>query len=161
MQVSEYELKATFLYNFTQFVRWPDHVFSHDTDPLVIGVLGQDPFGSDFDSLIRGERKGGHPLEVRRHLVLGNLEKCHLLFIVGLEPEEIKATLDQLKGQNVLTVSDIRGFSKMGGMIEMTLTNRRIRLKINQKQAEDAQLHISSKLLRLAEVVIAGDTNGQ
>ena len=39
----EYQVKAVFLFNFTQFVNWPPAAFPEDTALLVIGVLGDDP----------------------------------------------------------------------------------------------------------------------
>lgn len=41
----EYQIKAVFLFNFTQFVDWPPTAFVDPRTPLVIGVLGEDPFG--------------------------------------------------------------------------------------------------------------------
>ena len=49
-QVSEeYQIKAAFLYNFIKFVEWPKDRFSGDKDPIVIGVVGKDPFGEVLD----------------------------------------------------------------------------------------------------------------
>lgn len=49
----EYQVKAVFLFNFAQFVTWP----SQPADaPLVIGILGDDPFGSYLDETVRGEK---------------------------------------------------------------------------------------------------------
>ena len=45
----EYDLKAAFLFNFAQFVEWPRDAFSENTTPIIIGVLGQDPFGASLD----------------------------------------------------------------------------------------------------------------
>src|SRR2546430_1625474 len=62
---AEYQLKAVFLFNFAQFVEWPAQASTEPDAPLVIGVLGQNPFGSYLDELVRGEKVGPHPLVVR------------------------------------------------------------------------------------------------
>ena len=48
----ENDLKAVFLFNFTQFVEWPDTTFSDPTAPFVIGVLGEDPFGKSLNDVV-------------------------------------------------------------------------------------------------------------
>ncbi len=40
----EYQLKAVFLFNFTQFIDWPADAFADGQAPFIIGVLGQKPF---------------------------------------------------------------------------------------------------------------------
>ncbi|HZZ20232.1 MAG TPA: YfiR family protein, partial [Opitutaceae bacterium] len=62
---SEAELKAVFLFHFTQFVEWPVSVFPSPDAPFVIGILGPDPFNGALDNIVRGEKVGQHPLIVR------------------------------------------------------------------------------------------------
>ena len=64
-RASEYQVKAVFLFNFAQFVDWPASAFPDATAPLVIGVLGDDPFGPYLDETVRGETVRGRPLETR------------------------------------------------------------------------------------------------
>src|SRR5437016_7369433 len=52
---NEYDVKATCLYHLTQFVEWPPEAFPETQSPLVIGVLGQDPFGKVLDEVFRNE----------------------------------------------------------------------------------------------------------
>src|SRR4051812_28059903 len=59
----ESQIKAVFLYNFVRFVDWPPSAFPDAQSPLVIGVLGEDPFGTALDDAIRGESVNGRPLE--------------------------------------------------------------------------------------------------
>ena len=64
---TEYQVKAVFLFNFSQFVDWPPASFADGRSPLVIGVLGRDPFGATLDEIVRGETVNGRPLVVRRY----------------------------------------------------------------------------------------------
>jgi hypothetical protein len=65
--VSEYQLKAVFLFNFAQFVEWPPQALAHPGAPFVIGILGLDPFGASLDQVVHGERVNHHPLTVERY----------------------------------------------------------------------------------------------
>lgn len=152
----EYQLKAVFLFNFSQFVSWPTNAFSEPNSPLVIGVLGTDPFGANLDAVVRGEKVNGHPLEVRRYSKVEEVGPCHILFISQSEASRLETILETLKGRNILTVSDVDQAARRGVMIRFATENNKIRLRINLAAAEAAGLTISSKLLRPATIV-AGD----
>ncbi len=149
----EYKVKSVFLFNFTQFVEWPADAFADDDVPLVIGVVGGDPFGNFLDETIRGERLQNHPLVVRRYESVSEIETCHILFIATSNRQFIRQTLAQMKSKPVLTVSDSDGFARMGGMIALENEGGRVALKINAAAVNDSRLVVSSKLLRLAEIV--------
>jgi hypothetical protein len=149
----EYQIKAVFLFNFTQFVQWPPEAFLSNNAPLVIGILGQDPFGLYLDETVKGEMIDSHPLIVKRYATVEEVSNCHILFIAHNQKEEIRRALDNLRVQPVLTVSDVDGFTRMGGMIRFLNESDRIKLRVNVQSVQDAELVISSKLLRLAEIV--------
>ena len=61
--------------------------------------------------------------------------------------------MEQGRRAAILTVSDGDGFASQGGIIQFFTDKNRIRIRINLDAAEAANLTISSKLLRVAEVV--------
>lgn len=150
---TEYQVKAVFLFNFSQFVDWPAAAFADGRAPLVIGVLGSDPFGATLDEIVRGETVNGRPLAVRRYQSVEQIDVCHILFIERSQSERLDAVLAALKGRNVLTVGDFEGFARRGGMIRFMTVGNKIRLRINLAAAQEAKVTISSKLLRPAEIV--------
>jgi hypothetical protein len=154
---TEYQVKAVFLFNFSQFVDWPPQAFSDARAPLVIGVLGADPFGADLDEVVRGETVNGRPLLVRRFRRVEEIKDCHILFIGGSERARLEQILQALQGRSILTVSDDEDFARRGGMIRFTTDKNRIRLGVNLEAAVTAGLTISSKLLRPAEIVRTGE----
>lgn len=153
MRASEYQVKAVFLFNFAQFIVWPAEAFPDSSTPLVIGVLGNDPFGGALDHTVRDERLGGRPFQVRRYQSVDEIKTCHILFISRSEGSRPETILAGLKHRPILTVSDADGFAQRGGMIRFVTDRNRIRLQLNLAAAEAAQLIISSKLLRVAEVI--------
>jgi hypothetical protein len=152
-EVSEYQIKAVFLFNFAQFVDWPNEAFQSAQSPLVIGILGDDPFGSYLDQAVRGERVKNRPMVVRRYSRVADVTDCHILFISESETGRLDQILEHLKGRSILTVGDSDGFSQLGGIIRFATENSKVRLKINLRAAKQAHLTISSKLLRPAEIV--------
>jgi hypothetical protein len=152
-QNQEYSVKAAFLYNFAKFVEWPERAFASTGAPFCIGIVGQDPFGSVLEDIIRPERVSGRRLEVRRFGPGQAPSSCQVLFVSLSEKDRLAPTLQKLEDQPVLTVSEIDHFAESGGMIRLTVTNGKVGFEINPQRAERAQLKISSKLLQLARIV--------
>jgi len=149
-RASEYQLKAVFLFNFAQFVDWQPAAAQ---TPLLIGILGDDPFGSFLDATVRGERVGMRPIEIRRYRQLADLDTCNILFISRSENDQVEEILAAVQHRPILTVSDGDDFAKRGGMIQFVNDKNRIRLRVNLEAAQAANVTISSKLLRVAEIV--------
>lgn len=153
VQVSrEYQLKAAFLFNFCQFVNWPAEAFPAADAPLVIGVLGTNPFGTYLEETVSGERIGGHNVEVRYFKDPSEITDCQLLFISGSDTKESSAVVAMVKGKSILTISDQPGFLKQDGMIRFMNQQNKIRFEINVEATRAAGLEVSSKLLRLADI---------
>ena len=148
---AEYQVKAVFLYNFARFVNWPPKAFPDPQAPLVIGVLGEDPFGAYLDETVRGERVNNRVLMVQRYRRVGEIRACHVLFISRSESDRLESIFAALRGRNILTVGDTDDFAARGGMIRFATEKNKVRMYINRDAAKAAGLEISSKLLQLAE----------
>jgi len=149
---SEYEVKAAFLLNFLQFVEWPAAGTTNASTPMVIGVLGDYPFGTALDETIKGETIQGRPLTIRRVRQVAEVKDCQLVFVCRSERSRLRDILAALRGTCALTVSDADQFCQYGGMIGLVNEGGRIRFEINQTAAEQSNVRISSKLLRLARL---------
>jgi len=152
----EYHVKAAFLYNFAKFVEWPEEVLGHSSTPITIGILGRDPFGHYLDRTIKNKTVKGRELVIKRFEEVDDLEATHILFISESEKKRLSETLNKRKNWHVLTVSDMEGFSELGGIINLITEENRIRFVINVDAAERADLKISSHLLKLAKIVRNG-----
>jgi hypothetical protein len=153
----EYQLKAVFLYRFTQFVDWPPAAFPTPQTPITIGILGSDPFGSYLEAAIHDEKVHNHPLSLERYQSVQNATNCHVLFISASEGTRLSKVLAALKGRSILTVGETEDFASRGGMIQFITERNRIRFRINLQASRAAGFQVSSKLLELAEIVTAKD----
>lgn len=152
-ETNEYEVKAAFLYNFARFVEWPNNVSADPNAPMVIGILGKDPFGGEIDRAIEGKSVNGHPLAIKRFSTLEAYQYCHILFVSSSEKNNLPRILAAVAKSSVLTVSETDRFAQIGGIINFITTENRIRFEINQAAAARVGLKISSKLLSLGRVV--------
>lgn len=147
---SEYQLKAAFLYNFAKFTDWPADAFANAQAPFIIGILGENPFGSDLERTVAGKTIAEHPMTIRMFRTPTDATNCHILFINPAEKERFPAIFQSLRGTTVLTVSQTEHFIEAGGMVNFVEEANKIRFEINAEAAKVARLKISSRLLGLA-----------
>ena len=148
----EYKIKAGYLLKFASFVEWPTNAFPSPATPIILGVLGKDPFGADLDSTIGGKCVEGRALRIRRFDEGDDVSGCHILFISSSERKRLPQILDGLKNSCTLTVSESDEFTQSGGMISFVRQENTIRFEINVEAARRAGLKLSSKLLQVAKL---------
>lgn len=149
----EYQVKAAFLFNFTKFTDWPPGTFTISNAPIVIGIVGDDPFGPALDEAVRSELVGPRALAVKRLRAEDDWSGCQVLFFSRSEKDRLPELLSRVKGRPVLTVSDNKDFAELGGMINLVLVNKTVKLEINPAATKAGGLRISAKLLNLARLV--------
>lgn len=152
-RVEEYQVKAVFLSKFASFVTWPDTAFPAAEAPIIIGVYGQDPFGAYLREAVDGVVIGGRGVAVRPVADVEAAGACHILFINEPAADRRAALIAALATKPVLTVGDVTGFAKAGGIVNFTLKRNRVSLEINPGAAAKAGLEIKTKLLSIATVV--------
>lgn len=152
-RVSEYQLKAAFIFNFAKFVTWPEDSFETKNSPFKIGVLGTDPFGKILDNTVAGKTVGKRSVQIKRSDSLSDLDDCHIIFISESKEKEMSRILKELETSNVLIVGDMNRFAENRGVIGFYSEGRKIRLAINTKAAKSQDLKISSKLLSISKIV--------
>jgi hypothetical protein len=148
----EYAVIAAYLYDFAKFVEWPQQTLAIPTAPIILCILGSDPFGDSLDKIAE-KTVGEHPVAIRRLARVEETHGCHVLFLSSSESMRLQSILNGLAKVSILTVSDIPGFAEAGGMIGLVNVGQRIRFEINLRAATRAQLKISSQLLKLARVI--------
>src|SRR6202521_2225443 len=97
---SEYLIKAGFIYNFAKLVEWPTSAFAQQDSPIVIGILGDDPFGATLDRIVADKKINGRGLVVRRlkwSRDFKDVKDCNILFVSFSEREHIDIVVDAMK----------------------------------------------------------------
>jgi len=149
----EYQIKAVFLYNFSQFITWPQHAFADTDAPFRLCVLGRDPFGILLDVTLEGQRSAHRPIEVLRLSNLDQAWQCQILFLAAGESARSPEVLKWASRRPILTISDQPGFAAAGGAIELKKIHSRIQLLINRSALQHSGLKAHANLLRLADVL--------
>lgn len=157
----EYEVKAVFLFNFAQFVEWPEGAFPDASAPLCVGVMGDDKFAALLEQTVKGETVKGRALAIKRIRDMAEAATCHVLFISRGEESRLPKIFGLLGNAGVLTVGECSGFAIRGGGINFFIQGNKIRFEINPESVRQKGLKISSQLLSLARIIEADSIKGR
>jgi hypothetical protein len=146
---NEYRVKAAFILNFARFIEWPGDVYS-DGSSLVVGIIGDDPFGGALDQL-NGTSVNGRRISIRRLRLGDNLRACQILFVSSSERSRLGKILEGLRGASVLTIGELPQFIQAGGILKFVIQDDKVRFEIDAGTASQAHLRVSSKLLALSK----------
>ena len=148
----EYQIKAAFIPNFVRFVSWP-HA-KNGNRPFVFKVLGKNPFGNALEPVNRQKFQGR--IGVVKYVDHWEriADDIQVMFISRSMKSHLREILRSRKGVPVLTISDIGGFARAGGMIEFTEHDGSIHFIINLNAVRESGLDMNFQLLQLADSVI-------
>lgn len=149
----EYQIKAVFIYNFVNFVTWPEDTGSDKEAPFIIGIAGDDAVQGFLEKVVADETVKGRKIVVRYIDAFTLPLDCRILFISKTIRKDALQILKAAAGRKILTVGDFKGFIQAGGIINFSHAQGRIQIEINKTGADLAGLAISSKLLKLAQIV--------
>ena len=153
VHLDEYQVKAAYLYNFANFVEWPAGTFRTPREPFSICILGEDPFGSILDDAVAGKTTAGRPFAVLRVSDDDESKACRILFVSSPPNKRARSVLAAVEQRgSVLTVGDKGLSTSPATMIGFLIVTGKVRFEIDQAAADRAGLHISAKLLALAQV---------
>jgi hypothetical protein len=152
-QVEEHEAKAAFLLKLVNFVEWPSGA---GQGSLIIGMVGADETSEALQRLAAGKTVNGKQLVVKRLAADADMSSCQVLYIGSSQAKNLASLLDKARNASVLTVGEAEGFGQKGGVVNLLISDGRIKFEVNPHAAERAHLQISSRLLSLATIVNGG-----
>ena len=153
MVLREYNVKAAFLYNLVKYTDWPPRAFTQPDEPIVIGLLGDDPFGDVLDRIVAGRTINGHPIVVRRATGVAELKGAHVVFIGPSEAGRAAKQCAAIESFHALTVGD-REQTAAFTAVKFALEDDRVVFTVDLARTARVGVRISSKLLNLAKAVV-------
>lgn len=146
----EYSVKAAYLAKLGIFVQWPKAAFDTPQSPVVLCVVGTDPFGDVLDKSVEGQHVGERPLIVRRLKTVARDSGCTILFAGGSEAQSVDQALQVVSGTGVLTVTDNAHDGHVDAVVDFVIQDGRVRFTIDDRVAAQNGIVVSSHLLGLA-----------
>ena len=145
---SNSKIKATFIYNFTKYIDWPE---KYKEGNFVIGVLGTTPFYNDLTALLTKKSVGKQIFEIKSFTNVESISgNCHILFIPIVNSGMMPDVLKKMKGKSTLIVTEKSGLAKQGSGINFVVDNNKQRFELNKANIEKYDLKVSSTLASLA-----------
>lgn len=150
----EYSVKGAFLYSFGRYTKWPPGSFAADSDPFVIGVLGDAPINAILSRIEKTKDIDGRRIVIQYLKTVESTNACHILFV----PRSLGAA-EQLRlirfhdKSPVMLVGETDDFAAAGGVIRFFVREDLVKFEINVNAATEKKLLLDAKLLRLAEVI--------
>jgi YfiR/HmsC-like len=152
-RLSENQIKAGFLFNFTKFVDWPPDAFHDPSVPIELGVVGDTPITDLVLEAAASKIVNGRAVTVKKVKEGQDLRGLHILFVSSAEEKHVTQILERIKGSSVLTVGEADGFAQSGGVINFFVEGNKVRLEINLEAAARSRLKISAKVIAVARLV--------
>ena len=149
----EHKVKAAYIFKILKFVEWenaPNN--SNEHNPINICILGTGEIVEAIQ-LLDSKQANGRPIHIATEAAPLSREKCHVIFVTAGEKNNLNEILSNSITRKKLTISDIDGFARTGGMIELALINDKIKLIANLPSIDSSNVRVSSKLLDLAILV--------
>ena len=159
-EVTEYEVKAAYVYYFAKFTEWPPEALPSPNSPITIGVIGNDEFGALLDKVVKDKTVLNHPMAVRRLNWPADLRSIQMLYIGSMANKRLKQIEQDLQKMPVLTIAETENGARTSGIVNLFIEGGKVQFDVDIKAAEKSGLRVSSKLLRMARE-IRGDHSGE
>ena len=147
------EVKAAFVYQFANFITWPEDAFPDAGTPVTIGIVDNETVADVLRESVRGKTAAGREIIVREVTTPAQAVECQIVYLDKSDQRRVDEYLAVLVGKPILTVSDDDDFTEKGGVIRVFEQQNKPKIEINVDEAERSGLTISSKLLSLAIIV--------
>lgn len=150
MEGKEYELKAAFIYKFTNYIEWDPQIAN---DNFIIGILGTSPIESKLTEIANTKKVNNKKIIIRKYNKPAEIGLCHILFISQNTSGPLKDIISKVAGKGTLIISEKAGYAAQGTGINFILANNKLKFEANPKALNAAGLKASSQLLKLAIIV--------
>lgn len=151
--ITERGVKAAFVYKFLGYVEWPAQAFARPDAPIVVGVVGADDIAGEIADIVHGRNVEGHPVDIRRLRAGDSIAGLHVLFIGAAERGRTTALVKSAHARGILTITESDDAADQASIINLVVTDGRVRFDVVLEAAERAGIKLSSRLLAVARVV--------
>lgn len=146
--VAEPKLKAGFIANFVQFVKWPGNPVR-----LVVCGYGNERNGDALDLLKASISQDSSP-QVKRIHSLQDIKGCQAIFLDAGQASLLPSVIEASNGHPVLIITDFEAGAPLGATLSFVATGGgRLGFDVNHAAAQAAGLSINTRLLQLARRV--------
>jgi hypothetical protein len=152
LALPEPEIKAAFVYRFTQFVTWPDDAFGGKDEPFTIATVGDDSLLPALQQVMAGRAVNGRPIVVIHFTSADRIDHCQVLFVPASQQGIVPAILAKLGNAPVLTIGDGDAFMNQGGAIRLFVEGGRMKFELDPDVVTAARLKPGAQLMKVGRI---------
>lgn len=147
------EAKAAFVYNFAKFTDWPASAFKDGQSVLQLCVINASSGEMSAFSALNGKSAKNRELKIQALRSGEPLASCHITFLAGATPLAAGDLARALRGQQILSISDVAGAAEAGSIIGLVPADGKLQIVVNSDALSASRLTLSSHVLQLAKIV--------
>ncbi len=152
-EIEEYTVKAELLFSFLKYSKFPEGTFAHKKSPIVVLVIGDDPFGPLLKAAFAKKQLNGRSIQIRRLKRIPRRTYAHLVFAHGIDEKGQSKLINELCGRPCLLVADTPGFAEAGGFINLYSDEGKVRFEINASCMKTTGVQLKADFLKLARII--------
>lgn len=152
----EYYRKAALFKVFSQYIEWPESSgIGNRSKPFVIGIIGENPFGSILETAYSQEENKikDKNVEIRYISTMEEIETCHILFISRSVNAQLEEILAITREKPILTIAETAGFAEKGVLFNLYISADELRFEVNARALRESRLVVDSQLLYVARII--------
>lgn len=150
----EYIRKVVLFKQLSQYITWPETAGIKDkSKPFVIGIAGRNPFGDLLERAYSGKTIKNKKIRIISASTVESIQQCHILFVSKTAENDLPRIISVTSDKPVFTMGETPGFAEKGILLNLYISEGKIRFEINGSMLRKSSLTIDPLLLRVARVV--------
>lgn len=145
-------IQASYIYNIAKLVQWRDPAMRNG--PFVIGVMGSDNLYQELVNKYANRSIGKQPIEVRKLPELPEVDRCHILFVPGVDRALLPGILKQPNARSTLVVTDFPDALNQGAVVNFLAARNTLKYELSMANADKHRIDVGLTLRQLADKVV-------
>ncbi len=139
----ELKIKVAYLFHFAQFTEW-----SPKPATFNYCIYEDAKFNQLLKEIYTDKTLNGATIDTNLISLNSNINNCHLIFFPDFAPQEL---VSKIRKKPILSVGTHKEFINQGGIVYLFEKDQKIRFYIDNHNATESGLKISSQLLALSK----------
>ncbi len=142
-----YKFQAAYIYNISKYLEWPE---DYKSGSFIIGVLTADPIIQELEEIAKIKKRVNQTIEIKEFKAVGNLSKCHILFIPEKKTSLLSSVLSSIEKNSTLVITNQKGAINSGAAINFVLDESKLKFEMKKSTITSRNIKINSSLEKLA-----------
>jgi hypothetical protein len=150
-QTLDYRYQSVFIYNFCQYIQWPQQ---EQSNQITIGVLGNGRVAQQMSEFFTGRSANAKKIVVKAFASPQELQYTQVLFVPVSNRNNLTEILQKLGSQATLLITEKEGWGRQGSGINFVISEEgKYKFELNEAAVKKHNLKVSTSISSLAIVL--------